>query len=65
MRGGDEPGGAHHLSGFRFHPSLSEGLLSREGSDKLERCWRRHLRNPPVTDWWLWISTTGNDEVLF
>lgn len=35
------------------------------GSDKLERCWRRHVQNPPVTDLWLWISATGNDEALF
>ena len=50
----------YHIS-LLFHRSLppaeTVGLLCSKGSDKWRRCWRRCVRNWPVTDLWLCVWT--------
>lgn len=53
-----------HPSPPLFPPAQTEDLLCFKASDKSRRCWRRCVRNWPVTDLWLWVYTTRNDEAL-
>lgn len=59
---------AHYHASLWFPslpPAVTGGLLCFRGSDKLRQCWRRCVRIQPVTDLWLSVSTTRNDEAFW